>query len=182
MSRKIFLVLHVRPEKHLALTPCSRTGISIQSVCCRLLSTLSVWLCAIKALCSWHISPMCAEAQQLFQQSHWRALVKWSFAEHTGSACWGREGRKLCPRIWNIPSAWPFVPWSITPDASLSHTLFSGYTITVQKASQQTWFSCDVCILSLSPWVLLRFLILIVLGTWRYLTPFCFLPPIFLCW
>ena len=168
MNRKIFLFLHLRPEKHLALRPCSRMGIRTQAICCRLLSILLMWLSVSKVTMS---TPdiVTARVQRPSSQSIW--------SKSTGEAWWGElllsrqaasgvEGGTGSSYRLDVQFS---VRWGIMPDNSLSHTCFADCAITFWK-SRATWFSCDVYILFLSPWVLLHFLILDVLGTWRYLT------------
>lgn len=80
-------------------------GISLQSVCCRLLSTL---LLDSKGHHSWHDNPICEEAQQPWAFSARPLESPWqgNFAVHVGNFWGGRNDRKLYPRRWKIPSAY----------------------------------------------------------------------------
>lgn len=129
-----------------------------------------MWLGVSEGLCSWHSKSMCAETQQPpVSPKPLECPGEGSFAEHTSSSWCGWKYSKMLQKMQYFICLALAVPWGITPDTFLSHTLFADCTVALWKAGQQTLFLCDVYILFLSPWVLLYFLILAVLGTWRYL-------------
>lgn len=99
MSKKIFF-LHVRPQKHLALRPCFRMGISTQPV---------LYWCVLESMrdSAPDTADPCVQrlSRLLFLQRHWRALVRVGLLS-TQAAPGLAGSTERCSRRCSISSTW----------------------------------------------------------------------------